>query len=108
MLSQKGGHDPFTGKGGRDFKATYLELWSKIIEECNAMQLTFNEYMIERLCNLLIGLSWCVLTTFDYKQDNPFGFIPLPPPILLHGCMGGQMYLKSMWKWKRLMGVSMP
>ena len=56
---QAGLEDHFRSKAGKSFKANYLELWDKIMRECQSADLLFDNYLLDKISYLVIALSWC-------------------------------------------------
>ena len=55
---QDGLEDYFKSKAGKSFKSNYLELWDKVMRECQAAELLFDNYLLDKLSDLVIALSW--------------------------------------------------
>ena len=58
MRVQDGLEDPFRSKAGKSFKANYLELWDKVMRECQSADVLFDNYLLDKLSDLIIALSW--------------------------------------------------
>ncbi|KAK9814838.1 hypothetical protein WJX72_012382 [[Myrmecia] bisecta] len=65
--TQDGYDDLFKAKGQRDhFKANYLEMWDKLVRECHTEEILFDEYLLEKVTHLVIGLNCSVARCFRY------------------------------------------
>lgn len=56
---QDGLEDHFKSKAGKSFKTNYLELWDKVMRECQSADLLFDNYLLDKISYLVIALSWC-------------------------------------------------
>lgn len=57
-MLQDGLEDHFKSKAGKSFKANYLELWDKIMRECQSAGILFDNYLLDKVSFLVIALSW--------------------------------------------------
>ena len=64
---QEGLEDYWRGKVGsggpaaaRAFRAHYCELWDRVVREAHAADLLFDQFLLDRLCSLLVALNTCV------------------------------------------------
>ena len=55
---QDGLEDHFKSKAGKSFKTNYLELWDKVMRECQSADLLFDNYLLDKVSYLVIALSW--------------------------------------------------
>lgn len=66
QVKQDGLEDYFKSKAGKGFKANYLELWGKVMRECQAAELMFDNYLLDKLSDWVIALSCSVVRHFRY------------------------------------------
>ncbi len=45
-------------QGGKGFRATYLELWDRIMRACQAQEALADDYLLDKVTTLIIGLNW--------------------------------------------------
>ena len=45
-------------QGGKHFRASYLELWDRIVRECQAQEALDDDYLLDKVTTLIIGLNW--------------------------------------------------
>lgn len=45
-------------QGGKHFRASYLELWDRIVRECQAQEVLDDDYLLDKVTTLIIGLNW--------------------------------------------------
>lgn len=55
---QEGFEDHFKSKAGKNFKANYLEFWDKVMRECQAADILWDNYLLDKVSFLAIALSW--------------------------------------------------
>ena len=65
---QEGLEDYWRGKAGsggpaaaRAFRGHYCELWDRVVREAHAADLLFDQFLLDRLCSLLVALNTCVV-----------------------------------------------
>ena len=58
LCVQDGLEDHFKSKAGKSFKINYLELWDKVMRECQSADLLFDNYLLDKVSYLVIALSW--------------------------------------------------
>ncbi|KAL3143333.1 hypothetical protein ABBQ38_002169 [Trebouxia sp. C0009 RCD-2024] len=66
QVSQDGIEDHFKSKAGKSFKTNYLELWDKVMRECQSADLLFDNYLLDKISYLVIALSCSVVRHFRY------------------------------------------
>ena len=57
-------------QGGKHFRASYLELWDRIVRECQAQEALDDDYLLDKVTTLIIGLNWC--GPFLHVRQLPF------------------------------------
>ena len=60
---QEGFVDLFKGNRSKAFKAHYLQMWDEVLCECHEQEVLLDDTLLDKLVNLLIGLSWCGLSS---------------------------------------------
>lgn len=61
LLLQKGGTDPLHSKVVRHFGNNYRLFWDKLLLEAQAADILFDEFLLDKINNMVIALSWWVL-----------------------------------------------
>ncbi|GAB4819997.1 hypothetical protein N2152v2_007043 [Parachlorella kessleri] len=62
--AQEGLEEPFKAKGAKNFRSNYLELWDKIVREAYHAEVLLDQYMLDKLINLVIALNTSVVRDF--------------------------------------------
>jgi hypothetical protein len=56
LLVQEGYVDLFKGKGHKQFKGSYLQLWDRIIQQCYEQEILLDDPILDKVCHLATGL----------------------------------------------------
>jgi hypothetical protein len=46
-------------QGGKHFRASYVELWGRVVRECQAQEALADDYLLDHIQSFLTSLSWC-------------------------------------------------
>eukprot|EP00887_Chlorella_sp_A99_P000272 scaffold13.g272.t1 len=60
----EGLEDPFKAKGQKGFRGNYLELWDKAMRDAHAAGLLGDQFLLDRLVNMVIALNTSVVRDF--------------------------------------------
>lgn len=72
LLYQAEGGNPFKVKGSKTFRQNFEKFWRKLVLASNSAGLTFDDYLLPKLSELLIPMSGCEAFKFlDFLCHYP-------------------------------------